>query len=121
MKLSYNSFPYEFKLRSFMQKASPLCENRAFRKYITRSKKSTFTPLFLYNTFNTYQMFNIIICFPESKQCKVLCVHYKGGLATSFGALPDGAPCSYDRPFDVCFQVNQIQNNTDSNQYRPRP
>lgn len=53
-----------------------------------------------------------MICFPESKQCKVLCVHYKGGLVTSFGALPDGASCSYDRPFDVCFQVNQIQNNT---------
>lgn len=59
--------------------------------------------------------------FSESKQCKVSCVHYKGGEAMSFGVLPDGAPCSYDRPFDVCFQVNQIQNNTDSNQYRPRP
>ncbi|XP_047525882.1 A disintegrin and metalloproteinase with thrombospondin motifs 3-like [Pieris napi] len=40
----------------------------------------------------------------ESKHCESWCVDYGGGEATSFGALPDGTPCSYDRPYDLCFQ-----------------
>ncbi|XP_028172858.1 A disintegrin and metalloproteinase with thrombospondin motifs 3-like isoform X2 [Ostrinia furnacalis] len=40
----------------------------------------------------------------ESKQCEIWCVDFSGGDASTFGALPDGAPCSYDRPFDVCYQ-----------------
>lgn len=41
----------------------------------------------------------------EKKNCESWCVDYAGGEPTNFGALPDGSPCSYQRPFDLCSQV----------------
>lgn len=41
----------------------------------------------------------------ETKHCEIWCVDYTGGEASDFGALPDGTPCSYDKPYDICFQV----------------
>lgn len=32
---------------------------------------------------------------------------FAGGDADTYGALPDGSACSYDRPFDVCFKVKK--------------
>lgn len=40
----------------------------------------------------------------ESKNCEIWCVDYGGGNSTSFGPLPDGTSCSYERPYDVCYQ-----------------
>ncbi|VVC96306.1 unnamed protein product [Leptidea sinapis] len=40
----------------------------------------------------------------ETKRCESWCVDYAGGTPSSFGNLPDGAPCSYERPFDLCYQ-----------------
>ncbi|CAG4918915.1 unnamed protein product [Colias eurytheme] len=40
----------------------------------------------------------------ESKHCEIWCMDYAGGDPSNFGALPDGTPCSYERPFDLCFQ-----------------
>ncbi|KAJ0178920.1 hypothetical protein K1T71_005695 [Dendrolimus kikuchii] len=40
----------------------------------------------------------------ETKHCEIWCVDYTGGEASDFGALPDGTPCSYEKPFDICFQ-----------------
>ncbi|XP_026496779.2 A disintegrin and metalloproteinase with thrombospondin motifs 1-like [Vanessa tameamea] len=40
----------------------------------------------------------------ESKNCEIWCIDYAGGEPVSFGPLPDGTPCSYDRPYDICYQ-----------------
>ncbi|XP_063360365.1 A disintegrin and metalloproteinase with thrombospondin motifs 1-like [Cydia amplana] len=40
----------------------------------------------------------------ESQQCEMWCVDYTGGEPSSFGSLPDATPCSYDRPYDLCYQ-----------------
>ncbi|CAK1598591.1 unnamed protein product [Parnassius mnemosyne] len=40
----------------------------------------------------------------ESKNCETWCVDYAGGIPSKFGVLPDGSPCSYQRPFDLCSQ-----------------
>ncbi|KAG6455430.1 hypothetical protein O3G_MSEX009198 [Manduca sexta] len=40
----------------------------------------------------------------DTKHCEIWCVDYEGGEASSYGALPDGTSCSYERPYDVCSQ-----------------
>ncbi|XP_059056754.1 A disintegrin and metalloproteinase with thrombospondin motifs 1-like [Achroia grisella] len=40
----------------------------------------------------------------ESKQCELWCANKNGKEYTSYGTLEDGSPCSYERPYDVCFQ-----------------
>ncbi|XP_028025872.1 A disintegrin and metalloproteinase with thrombospondin motifs 3-like [Bombyx mandarina] len=50
----------------------------------------------------------------ESNHCEISCVDYAGGSPTNFGALPDGTPCSYLRPFDVCFQGTCVKGQCNS-------
>ncbi|CAG9795129.1 unnamed protein product [Diatraea saccharalis] len=53
----------------------------------------------------------------ETKHCEIWCVPLAGGEASTFGALPDGSSCSYDRPYDICFQGTCVRgqcNSTDS-------
>ncbi|XP_052740736.1 A disintegrin and metalloproteinase with thrombospondin motifs 3 isoform X1 [Bicyclus anynana] len=45
----------------------------------------------------------------ESKHCEIWCVDYAGGEPASFGPLPDGTSCSYERPFDLCYQGTCVQ------------
>ncbi|XP_068631071.1 A disintegrin and metalloproteinase with thrombospondin motifs 1-like [Battus philenor] len=40
----------------------------------------------------------------ETNSCETWCIGYTGGEPSKFGILPDGSPCSYERPFDVCSQ-----------------
>ncbi|CAG9136061.1 unnamed protein product [Plutella xylostella] len=40
----------------------------------------------------------------KAKHCQLWCVNYTGGEAVTFGSLPDGTPCSYDKPYDVCYR-----------------
>lgn len=54
---------------------------------------------------NTTRFTKKCIMSLEKKNCESWCVDYAGGEPTNFGALPDGSPCSYQRPFDLCFQV----------------
>lgn len=50
----------------------------------------------------------------ETQHCEVWCVDYGGGGPSNFGALPDGTPCSYNRPYDVCFQGTCVQGHCNS-------
>ncbi|CAH2265526.1 jg10075 [Pararge aegeria aegeria] len=45
----------------------------------------------------------------QSKHCEIWCVDYAGGEGSSFGSLPDGTSCSYERPFDLCYQGTCVQ------------
>lgn len=69
-------------------------------------------------TFCRRHSINYIPYWPneEAKYCEIWCVDYKGGEAVTLGSLPDGTPCSYDRPYDLCFQgtcLKGICNETD--------
>ncbi|XP_038222920.1 A disintegrin and metalloproteinase with thrombospondin motifs 3-like [Zerene cesonia] len=50
----------------------------------------------------------------ESKHCEIWCTDYAGGDPSNFGALPDGTPCSYERPFDLCFQGTCVKGQCNS-------
>ncbi|XP_072939392.1 A disintegrin and metalloproteinase with thrombospondin motifs 1-like [Epargyreus clarus] len=50
----------------------------------------------------------------ESKHCEIWCVDYAGGEPSGFGALPDATPCSYQRPFDLCFQGTCVKGQCNS-------
>ncbi|XP_045535080.1 A disintegrin and metalloproteinase with thrombospondin motifs 3 [Papilio machaon] len=50
----------------------------------------------------------------ESKNCEAWCVDYAGGKPSKFGHLPDGAPCSYQRPFDLCSQGTCVKGQCNS-------
>ncbi|CAG9559815.1 unnamed protein product [Danaus chrysippus] len=40
----------------------------------------------------------------ESNHCETWCVDFAGGNPSNYGPLPDGTPCSYERPYDLCYQ-----------------
>ncbi|CAB3236822.1 unnamed protein product [Arctia plantaginis] len=52
----------------------------------------------------------------DTQHCDMWCVEYTGGSPSNYGALPDGTPCSYSKPYDICFQgtcVKGLCNSTD--------
>lgn len=46
-----------------------------------------------------------MVLFPDTQLCDIWCVDYTGSAPSNYGALPDGTPCSYNKPYDICFQV----------------
>ncbi|XP_075971491.1 A disintegrin and metalloproteinase with thrombospondin motifs 1-like [Anticarsia gemmatalis] len=50
----------------------------------------------------------------DTQRCENWCVDYGGGGPSNFGALPDGIPCSYNQPYDICFQGTCVKGQCNS-------
>ncbi|CAH0605531.1 unnamed protein product [Chrysodeixis includens] len=50
----------------------------------------------------------------QTQECEIWCVDYGGGGPSNFGSLPDGTSCSYNRPYDVCFQGTCVKGQCNS-------
>ncbi|KAL4708282.1 hypothetical protein ACJJTC_007688 [Scirpophaga incertulas] len=68
---------------------SPCADNRDVRADLCSRQDRLFIPYIHSN---------------ETRHCEIWCVQLTGGEAATFGALPDGSACSYDRPYDICLQ-----------------